>query len=116
MQRIAHCSQCSTSLQTKKKSSIKQEMYQDAKEQLTKVETVLAKFEEGNCGQQLKRLEKKLEEGLSSVEERVFGRLDKEWNELKMAKNEWEQTLQKLVLTAAQPGNNFVTWGIGDIE
>ena len=82
---------------------IEQELM-DAKWHLAKVEKKLQRLNQLRSGEEEPKWDREREE------------LEDEWGKLKTRQDNWEVTVQELqrkLLLAAQPGNNFVTWVLG---
>ena len=101
-------------------ASVEQEMYQDAKEQLTKAETAsvqactaLAKFEaDVDEGLLLKKL-RRTRKGLDEEDKREKTMLEERQKRLEKEVSRYRRNVEVFQQQRTQPGNDFVTRALG---
>ena len=94
-------------------ASVEQEMYQDAKEQLTKTETALTKFEADDYeGLLLKKL-RRTRKGLDEEDKREKTMLEERQKRLEKEVSRCRRNVEVLQQQRTQPGNDFVTRALG---
>ena len=94
-------------------ASVEQEMYQDAKEQLTKTETALTKFEADDYeGLLLKKL-RRTRKGLDEEDKREKTMLEERQKRLEKEVSRYRRNVEVFQQQRTQPGNDFVTRALG---